>query len=59
VKAASPNCAAALIDQRLGLFRVAIVDADLVAGLNEAPRHHLAHAAKADESDFHCVSPVS
>jgi hypothetical protein len=28
-----------------------------VAGINEAPRHHLAHAAKPDESDFHCVSP--
>src|SRR5262249_8363387 len=46
------------VSERRELGWRTIVDADLVAGVSEAPRHHLAHAAKPDESDFHCVSPV-
>ena len=62
---ASPNVAAALIEfnglgagigQRLDLLGRAIVDADFVAGVDQAARHDLAHAAKPDKSDFHARS---
>jgi hypothetical protein len=44
------------IGQAFKLFRGAIVDPDVVAGIDQAARHGLAHAAKPNKSDLHDVS---
>src|SRR5262249_45357083 len=43
----------AAFSQRFELVARAIVDADVVAALEQAPRHGLTHAANPDESDLH------
>ena len=39
------------------LFGGAIIDEQVVAGIQEAPSHRLAHAAEAYESNLHDQSP--
>jgi hypothetical protein len=39
--------------QRLGLARRAVMEDDMMAGLEEVPRHRAAHVTEANKSDVH------